>query len=88
MANNADVGGLVKSIRERLGISQEKLAAQLGVTFSSVNRWENGHRRPSPLAMRSIEELAVKIGFRADTKNPATPDMGQEDTKENFRSVT
>jgi transcriptional regulator with XRE-family HTH domain len=36
-----DLGRLVKSLRELLGLSQEKLAGRLGVTFSSVNRWEN-----------------------------------------------
>lgn len=69
MAKSQDVGWLVKSIRERLGISQEKLAAQLGVTFSSVNRWENGHRKPSPLAMRSIEKLAEKVGLSTEVQN-------------------
>lgn len=68
MKDEQDVGWLVKSIRQRLGISQEKLAAQLGVTFSSVNRWENGHRKPSPLAMRSIEELAAKIGLQPEIR--------------------
>ena len=68
MAKDQDVGWLVKSIRERLGISQEKLAAQLGVTFSSVNRWENGHRKPSPIAMRGIEELAAKVGVRTEVQ--------------------
>jgi|688.fasta_scaffold813139_2 putative transcriptional regulator len=66
MTKDHGVGWLVKSIRERLGISQEKLAAPLGVTFSSVNRWENGHRKPSPLAMCRIEELAAKIGLRTE----------------------
>jgi putative transcriptional regulator len=69
MKDDQDVGWLVKSIRQRLGITQEKLAAQLGVTFSSVNRWENGHRKPSPLAMRSIEELATKIGLRPEIQS-------------------
>ncbi len=66
MKDDQDVGWLIKSIRQRLGVSQEKLAAQLGVTFSSVNRWENGHRKPSPMAMRSIEELAAKIGLQPE----------------------
>ena len=43
VADEKDLGRLVKSLRELLGLSQEKLAAKLGVTFSSVNRWENGH---------------------------------------------
>ena len=33
----------VKEARKQLNISQEKLAAKLGVSFSTVNRWEKGH---------------------------------------------
>lgn len=69
MTKDYEVRWLVKSIRERLGVTQEKLAAQLGVTFSSVNRWENGHRKPSRLAMRSIEELATKIGLQPEIQS-------------------
>ncbi len=62
VANDKDLGRLVRSLRERLEISQERLAARLGVTFTSVNRWENGHAKPSPLAMKQIEELVVELG--------------------------
>lgn len=37
--------------------AQEQFAAKVGVTFSTVNRWESGKSKPSPLAMRQIEEL-------------------------------
>ena len=57
-----DLGRLVKSLRELLGLSQEKLAGRLGVTFSSVNRWENGHTKPSPLAVKQIEDLVTALG--------------------------
>lgn len=57
-----DLGRLVKSLRELLGLSQEKLASRLGVTFSSVNRWENGHTKPSPLALKQIEDLVTALG--------------------------
>lgn len=30
-------------IRHGLGISQERMAQMLGVSYVSVNRWENGH---------------------------------------------
>ncbi|MEI2578695.1 helix-turn-helix domain-containing protein [Scytonema sp. PRP1] len=29
----------------------------LGVTYPTINRWENGHTKPSPLAMQKIEEM-------------------------------
>ncbi|WP_417735445.1 helix-turn-helix domain-containing protein [Rosistilla oblonga] len=64
MAESKDLGRLVKSLRELLGLSQEKLAAKLGVTFSSVNRWENGHTKPSPLAMKQIETIVLELGAK------------------------
>ena len=41
-----------------MGLTQEKFAAKLGVTYPTINRWENGRAKPSPLAMKQIEELS------------------------------
>ena len=49
---------MIKGLRARFGLTQEQFAAKVGVTFSTVNRWENGRGEPSPLAMRRIEELS------------------------------
>lgn len=64
MATGTDVSQLVRAVRERLGLSQEKLAVRLGVAFASVNRWENGKTKPSPLALRQIADLLVTLGDR------------------------
>ena len=40
----------IKELRARLGLTQVRLAELLNVSFASVNRWENGQARPSPLA--------------------------------------
>lgn len=53
---------LVREIRTRLGLTQEKLAARLGVTFPTINRWENGRAKPSPLALKQIEDLLAALG--------------------------
>jgi len=47
----------IRDLRSKLGLTQEQFAAKVGVTFSTVNRWESGKSKPSPLAMRQIEEL-------------------------------
>ena len=47
----------VKSLRAALNLTQEQFAAKLGVTVSTVNRWENGKGKPSPLARIRIQEL-------------------------------
>ena len=48
---------LIKNIREYLGLSQADFAEKLGVTFATVNRWENGHAMPTGLAQNSLYEL-------------------------------
>lgn len=52
-----DYAALVKALRQRLGLTQEQFAHHLGVTFASVNRWENGQVKPSPLARQQLEAL-------------------------------
>ena len=47
----------IKQIREKLKLTQEQLAGELGVSFTTVNRWERGHAKPSPLAKKCIELL-------------------------------
>jgi hypothetical protein len=36
------------------------MRAKIGVTYSTVNRWENGKGKPSPLAILRIERLQKK----------------------------
>ncbi|RKX22165.1 MAG: transcriptional regulator [Candidatus Zixiibacteriota bacterium] len=38
-------------------ISQEELAKILGVAFSTVNRWFNGHFKPNKIQTYHIEKL-------------------------------
>src|SRR5439155_24577766 len=51
-------GSEIRELRKRLGMTQEEFAHAVAVTFSTVNRWENGHAKPSKLARRAIEALA------------------------------
>ena len=53
---------LIKALRHHTGLTQEKLAARLGVTFPTVNRWEQGRTRPSPLAIQRIKEMLASLG--------------------------
>jgi DNA-binding transcriptional regulator YiaG len=47
-----------------MGLTQEKFAAKLGMTYPTINRWENGRAKPSPLALKLIEDLARGLGER------------------------
>jgi putative transcriptional regulator len=66
MTKRASTGDLVRQLRTRLGLTQEKLAARLGVTFPTINRWENGRANPSPLALKQIEDLLAALGKDGD----------------------
>jgi len=52
---------LLKDVRSQLGISQEALARELGVSFTSVNRWENGQVMPSKLAKAQIDAFCARM---------------------------
>ncbi|WP_100897316.1 helix-turn-helix domain-containing protein [Nostoc flagelliforme] len=56
------IAQLVRETRQCLKLSQVKLATMLGVSFHSINRWENGRAQPSPLAMKQIKELLHQMG--------------------------
>lgn len=49
-----------KQVRRELGLNQEQLAREIGVTFSTVNRWENVKTKPNNLAVKAFEMFCEK----------------------------
>lgn len=47
----------VKYVRNRLNLSQKKFADLLGVSFATINRWENSKNEPSQLAKNSFYDF-------------------------------
>jgi putative transcriptional regulator len=60
------VGQFIRELRLLTELTQEEFAVNLGVTVSTVNRWENGHISPSPIAMKQIEALVQAMGDSAN----------------------
>jgi putative transcriptional regulator len=56
------VGKLIRELRQLTGLTQEQFAAMLGVTFGTVNRWENSRMQPSPLALMQIRAVLTNLG--------------------------
>jgi putative transcriptional regulator len=52
---------LVKEIRRQLALSQEDLARHLGVSYATVNRWENGQSKASKLAKAQLDAFCAKM---------------------------
>jgi DNA-binding transcriptional regulator YiaG len=57
-----ELADLVRETRQRLQLSQVKFAIKLGVSFQSVNRWENGRTKALPVALKQIEHLLHQMG--------------------------
>lgn len=52
---------MVKEIRRQMSMSQEDLARELGISFATVNRWENGVVKPSKLAKAQLDNFCAKM---------------------------
>jgi putative transcriptional regulator len=66
-AKQPEIGRLVRYLRQEMKLTQEKFATKLGVTFPTLNRWENGRATPSPLAMEKIKRLLHQTGDRGQS---------------------
>lgn len=47
----------IRKIRQKCFLSQEAFARELGVSFSSINRWEGGKSKPNVSAMKKIMDF-------------------------------
>lgn len=63
-AQETTLSTLVRELRFRLRLTQEQFAAELGVTFASINRWENRKVQPSPMALKLLRQRLEQMGDR------------------------
>jgi len=47
----------IHQLREQLGLTSQEMSNRLGVSISTVSRWETGASKPSKLAVSRLEEL-------------------------------
>ena len=47
----------VRELRRKLGWAQEDLAREIGVSLSTVQRWERKETNPTRLAQRALKRL-------------------------------
>ena len=58
----------IKKVRQNAFLSQQDFAKELGVSFSTVNRWETGKTRPTYKAMKAIDDFCKKNSISFDIK--------------------
>ena len=60
----------LKLLRTRCGLTQELLAAQLGVTAQAIARWESGK---NPIPTKHLRKLAILLGTSVTELVARTP---------------
>ena len=53
---------LILDIRNQLNVSQDDLAKMIGVSFATVNRWENGHSNPNKAMQIRLYDICKEKG--------------------------
>ena len=69
-------GTVIATLRQRLSMTQEEFAHAIGVTVSTVNRWENGHIEPSRLARKAMQGLAAQAAIPVAFESGSAPLIG------------
>jgi transcriptional regulator with XRE-family HTH domain len=76
------VGSRVRLRRMMLGMSQEKLGEQLGITFQQIQKFEKGTNRIGASRLQHIARvLSVPVSFFFEDA-PATPNAGTTGVEE------
>ena len=67
-----ELGSKIKSLRLRAGMTQEMLAEELGVSFQTISKWENGVCAPD---IMMLPKLSVYFGVTIDELFDLTTDQ-------------
>lgn len=58
------IGQQIKTVRLKLHMSQTEFAMLFGVSFATVNRWENGKTKPNYRALRALDQLCKEKNIK------------------------
>ncbi|GAB4228964.1 MAG: hypothetical protein Kow00121_57950 [Elainellaceae cyanobacterium] len=61
MANTIQLAQLMRPLWQYFNLSPEKFAARLCISARTVNRWENDHTKPSPIALDIIDTVLKEV---------------------------
>jgi len=85
LANSVDkrLGQRLKTRRMELGVSQERLADLLGVTFQQIQKYEKGVNRIAASRLFSMAEaLDVTVGYFFEGLSAGAPNGVREESQE------
>ena len=69
----ADYADRIKRLRGEVGLTQQSFADHLGVSFATVNRWENKQTKPSPLYWDLLRQFEMRMAEESATYGKPQP---------------
>ena len=69
----------IKNIRRRSLMSQEAFAQAIGVSFTTVNRWETGKCKPSYKTIKLISDFCKENNIYIDVAKSFIDEGGKND---------
>ena len=75
-----DIPALVKELRRRLELTQEQFAQKVGVTYSTINHWENGKRIPQPFLLRRLLEIKEELDATENSSRGTSSEAVRDDS--------
>ncbi len=72
----AEFGDRVRNARRALGVTQEQLAEEIGVTLLTVHRWEAGKATPHQVSLRRFAEVEERIAAAMPAGQPDASSLG------------
>ena len=64
----------IKIIRKKRLLSQEAFAKELGISFTTVNRWETGKSVPTYKMLKCIDDFCKRNGIDINISDLLTED--------------
>ena len=85
MMNMMSLGENIKAARKKLGMTQEELASQIGVTAQAVSRWESGAGMPDVTMIVPIARvLSVSTDALFGVEHVDTDEVLYEEIKQTY----
>jgi putative transcriptional regulator len=57
-----DISLQLKTVREKLGLSQSQAAKAWGISVRTLQQWEQGRSKPVGLALLKLQEILAQAG--------------------------
>jgi len=79
-SSKIDYANRIRAVREEIGATQSQFAERVGVSYVTVNRWENGQNTPNSLAWEKIQAIEDHVfGSDPDADGQATEESVEID---------